>query len=450
MSRLRKALVAAAAGVAASAALTTTPAKADSFNLVVNYRCTGGIAGNGDVSLRARVTIPTVVRVGSAMNLNWTLEYVNTNPRRFVSPGYYAAGALTSVAANMELGGAWNGVLQAKGTEEQAALQPGVRLETPAALSSSAHLTEKGVIQLRPRAMTVDFLPPEGVITVNNDKPGAIAYNGSWAHVPATPPEYGDHLRDVHTTTVAGDTAKIEFVGTGFEYVGRRMPGVGKVRVNVDGDAVEIDPTLTEGGEPTNAINGNVSLWTRTDLAYGEHTVWIKGLENKPTHLDAFKIHTGSLIEPPTLHRSTCVVTSAPDVVEIVVQGEEPPTSPPPTTTPTTSPTPTGGTTPPPTNGTSSPTTSPTSQITHPHVVGVVPGSTSTSTTSVKPTATKYVRPQVAKTPQGGVDTGVMPDPPVDGSAYGLIAGGSALILGSAAGGLVLWRRRAAHAGGVK
>jgi hypothetical protein len=83
-------------------------------------------------------------------------------------------------------------------------------------------------------------------------------------------------------------------------------------------------------------------------------------------------------------------------------------------------------------------------------IPGVVSTATPTTTTSVKPTATKYVRPQIAKTPKGGVETGELPDPPVDTGAYGLIASGSAMIMGSAAGGLLLWRRRASHAGGVK
>ncbi|TMR23204.1 hypothetical protein ETD86_08850 [Nonomuraea turkmeniaca] len=458
MSRWRKALIAASVGVAASAAFVMTPADAQSFNLVVGYRCTGGIAGNGPVTLEARVNIPTAVQVGGSMNLAWTLRY--TGNRRFMSPDYYEAGALTSVRANMELNGAWNGILTADGTRAQAALQPNVRVETPEGLSSSAHLTEEGVIQLRPRGMTVDFLPPEGVTVVNNDKLDRVSYSGSWAHDSSTREEYHDYLRDVHTLTNpgVGDSASITFRGTGFEYIGRRMPDVSRVRVTVDDDTSgEVDPTKTTSGQPTNAIEGNQSLWKRTDLDYGEHTVTIEALDNAPIHLDAFKLHTRSMIEPPTLHRSTCVVTSAPDVVEIVVGGTSTPTSSP-TWTPTTDPTSTGT----PTNGTSpsnTPTTgtpNPTSQYTHPGVVVVVPGVVSTATpttsttTSVKPTATKYVRPQVAKTPKGGVETGEAPDPPMDTGAYGLIASGSVMIMGSAAGGLLFWRRRAAHAGGVK
>ncbi|MEV0626934.1 hypothetical protein [Nonomuraea wenchangensis] len=462
MSRWRKALIAAGVGMAASAALVMTPAEAESFNLVVNYSCTGGIAGNNPVTIKARVNIPTVVEVGSAMNLSWTLEYTNT--RRFLSPDYFEAGALTSIVANMKLDGAWNGVLEAHGTQEQSALQPNVRLETPAGLSSSAHLTEEGVIQLRPQGMTVDFIPPAGVVTINNDELNRIKYQGPWVHDPATPVEYGDHLRDVHTSPQVDSTARIDFLGTGFEYIGRRMPGVSKVRVRVDDDTTGVvDPTKTESGQPTNAINGNVSLWKRVDLPYGKHTVIIRNLDNAPIHLDAFKVHTGAMIEPPTLHRANCVVTSAPDVVEITVKGHDAPTSPPPTTTgptttppttiPPTSPTPTNTGTP--TNtatGTHSP--SPSSQYTHPGIVIVGPGGTSTATptasTSATPTVTKYVRPQVVKTPKGGVNTGEAPDPPMDSGAYTLIAGGSAMIMGSAAGGLVLWRRRAAHAGGVK
>ncbi|MFC6539854.1 hypothetical protein ACFQES_24240 [Nonomuraea salmonea] len=80
----------------------------------------------------------------------------------------------------------------------------------------------------------------------------------------------------------------------------------------------------------------------------------------------------------------------------------------------------------------------------------VVPQTSSSTTTSPKPTgptATKYYRAQVAKTPSGGVETGVAPDenrPP-----YGLMATGMVVAMGSAGGGLLMRRRRAAHAGGA-
>ncbi|MEU6720937.1 hypothetical protein ABZ897_56590 [Nonomuraea sp. NPDC046802] len=444
MSRLRKALIAASVGMAASAAFIMTPADADSFNLVVNYSCTGGVAGTQPVTLEARVNIPTVLQVGSALKLGWKLNYTGT--RRFISPGYYEAGALTSMRGEIGLDGAWSGSLRALGTKKQAELEPTVGLEIPEALSYSAHLTEAGVIKLRPQNLTMDFLPPASEITVNDDKAG-ITYDSSWTHDAATPEEYGDHGRDVHTSTTQGASASITFTGTGVEYIGRRMREVSRVKVIVDDDdSGEVDPKL-KGGEPTNATEGNISLWKRMDLAYGEHKVTIKSLDDAPIHLDAFKLHTKAMVEAPTMHRSTCVPSNSTEVVEIIVKdgtSSPSPTTPTPTNPGTQTPTPT------PTATGTTPAPGPESTWPTDGLVSVVPRGSSTPTTrSATPTATKYVRAQVAKIPKGGVETGEAPDPSNAG-AFGLILSGSVMIAGSAAGGLLLWRRRAAHAGGEK
>ncbi|WP_162794647.1 hypothetical protein [Nonomuraea lactucae] len=450
MNRWHKALVAASVGIAASAAFVVTPAKAESVNLVVDYRCTGGVAGTGAVTLRARVQIPTVIQVGGTLNLAWQVEYTGTP--RFKSPDYFTAGAAVSLVGNVKLEGAWNGVLEPRGSEEQGALQPGVRLEVPEGISSFAHLTQQGVLKLSPQGMSVDFVPPAGEVTVNDDELDRVRYpTGTWTHDGPTRVEYGDWLRDVHTAGARGDTARISFLGTGFEYVGRRMPDVSKVRVIVDDDdSAVVDPTKNSDGTPTNATQGNVSLWERKDLDYGPHTVTIRNLDDKPIHLDAFKIHTREMIDPPTLHRSTCVITNNPGAVEVTVRGATP------TGTPTVSPTPTGSpTVTPTTTGTPTSTSTPTTTAPHQGTVpggGVVTGSarpatTRTATVTATPTTTRS-KAQVAKTPKGGVDTGEAPEPRSAGS-YGLIAGGSLLLMGSATGGLLLRRRRATHAGGA-
>ncbi|GGO68034.1 hypothetical protein [Nonomuraea cavernae] len=457
MKRWRKALIAASVGAAASAALVAIPARADTFSLVVDYTCTGGIAGSDEVKLRARVQIPTTVQQGGMLKLGWAIEHVNAP--RFKSPDYYAEGAKVSLIGNVKLDGAWNGTLEAHGSKDQGALKPNQPLTSPEGMSSEAHMTETGVIKLRPQAMTVDFVPPAGEVVVNNDDPRVI-YRDSWVHDKATRPEYGDWLRDVHTTTTRSDEAIIRFRGTGFEYIGREMPDVGRVRVIIDGvdghDASAIvDPTKDGNGNPTNATKGNISLWERKDLSYGQHTLRIRSIDDgKPVHLDAFKLHTREMIDPPTEHRSTCVVTNNPGAVEITVGGATSPTpsgtptgTGDPTDDPTDDPTSTPSGTPT-TSGSATPTTSQGQPIGD-HV-GVVIGGVTTVSPSPKPTTTvtKTVKPQVIKTPKGGVDTGQAPEEPENGS-YGLIAGGSLLLMGSATGGLLLRRRRAAHAGGA-
>ncbi|MGN9786982.1 hypothetical protein ACTMTF_36555 [Nonomuraea sp. ZG12] len=448
MSRWRKAWIAATFGLAASASFVAIPAEAETFSLVVDYSCTGGIAGSATVNLKARVQIPTTVQQGGMLKLGWSIEQVGTT--RFKSPDYYAEGAQVSLIGNVKLDGAWNGTLEAHGSEEQGALKPHLPLTPPEGLSSEAHMTESGVIKLTPQAMSVDFVPPAGEVVINNDDPRVI-YRHNWALQPGTNVEYGDWLRDVHMTTTRKDEAIIRFRGTGFEYIGREQPGLGQVRVIIDDDnGTVVDPTLDSSGNPTASIKGNVSLWERTDLPYGLHTARIRSIDDgKPIYLDAFKLHTRELIDPPTEHRSTCTITNNPGTVEITVGGG---TTPDPTDEPTDDPTdePTddpnpdpdpdpGDDTPPQHNA------FPTGN----HVTVVVPGSTKSPTpspsASASPTPTKA---QVANTPKGGVDTGEAPEPGAAGP-YGLIAGGSLMLAGSVTGGLLLRRRRARHAGGT-
>jgi hypothetical protein len=283
-----------------------------------------------------------------------------------------------------------------------------------------------------------------------------VAYEtGPWTHEGSTPVEYHDHLRDVHTATNAGAAARIVFRGTGFEYVGRRMPGAGRVEVLLDGfHTAEVDPTKTEGGQPTNATRGNVTLWQRDDLDYKEHTVEIRNIEDKPIYLDAFKLLTREMINPPTEHRSTCTITNNPGSVEVTVKAggstDDPSGSPSPSDTPTTDDPPDDGGDNPIT--TPSPSPSPAANSNGNNNVGVLVmpgnGSTTTPTATPKPTSTRYVVAQVASTPKGGVATGEAPDP--GGAPYALVLVGSVLLAGCAGGGLLVRRRRAEHAGGAK
>lgn len=457
MSRWRKAWIAASVGVAASAGLLAMPAEAQTVNLVVDYRCTDGIAGSKPVTLTARVQIPTAVQTGSMLSLGWSIEYTGT--RRFMSPDYFPAGAQVSLVGNVKLEGAWNGVLQPRGVEEQGDLQPNQRLEAPEGMSSEAHMTEEGVIRLTPQNLTVDFVPPAGEKLVNDDDLDRITYNGpGWTYQGSLPFQYGDHGRDLHTTSNRTDSAVINFHGTGFEVIGRRMPDVGRIRVIIDDDnTAVVDTSRTESGEPTNVIQGNSVLWRRDDLPYGKHRLVVRALDDgKDIHLDAFRLLTAEMINPPTLHRATCTIVNNPGSVEINVGGgttpdptddpTETPTEDPsetPTNTPTSTHTPTGTTT------TTPPAIGDPQPNDNRHVSVVVPGSTTTATatTTAGPTATNY-KAQVAATPTGGVDTGEAPESETTG-AFGFMAGGTLLLMGSLTGGLLMRRRRAEHAGGM-
>ena len=454
MARWRKAMLAASVGIAAST-FAATPATADTVSLVVDYSCTGGIAGPGPVTLRARVNIPTSVQVGGMLNLGTSIQYTG-NPR-FVSPGYFKAGAKVSLEGSVKLQGAWNGELEPRGSQDQPRLKPDAVLAVPEGISSSANLTEEGVVKLTPQALTVDFVPPAGQEVVNDDEPGRVAYeSGPWAYDGSTPVEYHDHLRDVHTANNAGAAARIVFRGTGFEYIGRRMPGAGRVEILLDGvHTAEVDPTKTEGGQPTNATRGNVTLWQRDDLDYKQHTVEIRNIEDKPIYLDAFKLLTREMINPPTEHRSTCTITNNPGSVEVTVKAggstDDPSDSPSPSDSPTSDDPPDddGGDDNPLTSPSPSPSPAANSNGNNNVGVLVMPGNGSTTSTATpKPTSTRYVVAQVASTPKGGVATGEAPEP--GGVPYALVLVGSVLLAGCAGGGLLVRRRRAEHAGGAK
>ncbi|MGV9600153.1 hypothetical protein ACWDR1_26195 [Streptosporangium sandarakinum] len=76
------------------------------------------------------------------------------------------------------------------------------------------------------------------------------------------------------------------------------------------------------------------------------------------------------------------------------------------------------------------------------------PKPTLTVTATVTPTRTAPTTPQVAITPSGGAQTGEAPEEEGGPSGLMLVGAGSAMLAGSGMGGVVLVRRRAAHARG--
>ncbi|MEV1167043.1 hypothetical protein [Nonomuraea sp. NPDC049784] len=449
MSRWRKAWIAASVGVAASAALVGTfsiPSQAEA-SLVANYRCTGGIAGAG-VELEARMT--PQVEAGGLMNVRWDMSY-KTGGREFGSPGFFPAGSSLDLEGVVDISGAWNGQLRPRGGKDQPELVPGQYLDLPEGLSDQGSISRSGKIRFKPGELFVRFTPAEGEVMVNNKTNVEYTSGWEWEY---TAEEYGDHLNDVQKTSSQGEIAKLQFIGTQVAYIGRRAPGLGPIRVILDGHTVTdplVEPGKDRSGKPVIGTETKVVLWeSPTKLNYGPHTIEIVNVEDKPAYLDAFRVTTGDVEEPPIYNQATCALQGDPGAIDITVPGSTP-TSPTPTGTPTDNP-PTDNT---PTN---TPTSTPTATNTTPHSgsndgglghVVVLPSATGTSSGSATPkttgpTATKYYKAQVPKTPKGGVDSGEAPDR--QAQPYGLMA---ALVMGGAGGGLLLRRRRAAHAGGV-
>ncbi|QFY06041.1 hypothetical protein GBF35_04545 [Nonomuraea phyllanthi] len=446
MSRWRKALIAASVGMVASAAYVATssiPGQAES-SLVANYHCVDGVAGSG-VDLEARMT-PQVE--SGIMNVRWDMSY--RNERRFGSPGFFAEGSSLDLEGVVNITGAWEGQLRPRGGKEQGELVPGDYLDLPEGLSDSASITRTGKIRFKPGRLTVRFTPAEGEVMVNDTN--EVTYSSGWAWEHTGEP-YDDHINDLHKTETAGATATFQFTGTKVAYIGRRAPDLGPIEVTLDGNTVTdplVEPGKDRSGQAMTGTESQQVLWESPDLDYGPHTVVIRNVENKVAYVDAFKVTTGGITDPPDYDQATCRLQGNPGAIEINLPGSTPSTSPTPGETPPTDD--------PPTDESPNPDPSDTETDNPPnndnddlnlgHVV-VRPTATATQTVtprSTGPTATKYYRAQVPKTPSGGVDTGEAPE---ENQPHGLLTGGMALVMGSAGGGLLLRRRRAAHAGGA-
>ncbi|WP_031167408.1 hypothetical protein [Streptosporangium roseum] len=488
--------------------LASGPAGANTAELVVDYRCTGGpgtIVQSGPVKLRTKVTVPTTLSVGEPLNIGWALDYKDAS--RFGSPDYFAPGGKVTATGNIELSGAWVGVLKPVGSAEQSGqLEPGTILELPTNISDSAHTEEAGTVKVTPRKLFLDFTPPAGEVMVNDDDQRVKYETGYWEDLNDQPANNNDHHHDIHRTVEKNARVSLSFTGTGIEYVAQRDFRAGKAQFYIDGKPATpayIDASKMSDGTPSNDANrGGLTLWKFHGLNYGKHVVQVVNDEHgKWTQLDAFRVITKELAEPPTEHRATCTLVSAPVSVNVTISGgggtQSPdpsgtPTVPPtcvptstptstptgtpsatPTCNPTSTPTNTPPTTPPPTTPTptciitptSTPTSTPGPSPTCRSTTTPTPtptstpsntrqGNTSTSTpkptltvtATVTPTRATPTTPQVTVVPSGGAQTGEASE---DGpSGMGLIGGGTAMVIGSVLGGVALKRRQAAHVRG--
>ncbi|MER5419304.1 hypothetical protein [Streptosporangium roseum] len=498
-----------------SGALVTVasgPAGANTADLEVDYICTGGpgtIMQSGPVKLSTRVTVPTTLSVGEPLNIGWALDYKDES--RFGSPDYFAPGGKVTATGNIELSGAWKGVLKPAGSAEPSGqLEPGTVLGLPANISDSAHTDRTGTVKITPQELFVDFTPPAGEVMVNDDDRRVKYETGRWRDLNDQPANNNDHHHDIHRTVEKNATASLSFTGTGIEYVAQRDFRAGKARFYIDGNPATpayIDASKMSDGTPSNDANrGGLTLWGFLGLKYGKHIVQVVNDEQgKWTQLDAFRVITKELAVPPTEHRATCTLVSAPVSVNVTISGKT--SSPDPSNTgsprpdPTCTPTPTPSSTPTPTpsptcvqptNPTPTPTCTPTPTpsptcvqptnptptptcVTTPPTPTPSPsptcrstttptptpsnsntgqGNTSTSTpkptltvtATVTPTRATPTTPQVTIVPSGGAQTGEASD---DGpSGMGLIGGGTAMVIGSILGGVALKRRQAAHVRG--
>ncbi|MEV0967086.1 hypothetical protein [Microtetraspora glauca] len=458
-------------GLAGAAAIVvpSMSAGASTAELVVDYACTGGVAGTGSgvVNLRTKVTIPTTLNVGDPLNIGWDLNYKDVT--RFGAPALLPNGGKIEVTGNVQLSGAWEGVLKPMGNvDQEAPLVKGSPLKLPEGISDFAHTDRVGVVKVTPRKLFVDFRPPASEIMVNDDDPG-ITYSADWDDHNDQLSQNNDYHLDLHRTTKAGAWASYTFTGTGVEYVAQKDQRAGPVDIFIDGVAgtpPRIDPSKNDDGTQVNDANkGGQTLWRFRGLPYGQHTITVTNVEDgKWGQLDAFRVITRELVNPPKEYRAECNLVSAPVSVNVNIgEGGTAPTSPGgsqsadpsdsgnPSGSPSTSPSATasGSTTPTPGNSSSPPTTgngstsTPTdSKLTSVVVLG---SPTPTATTTITLPATTPTAAQVKVTPKGGAQTGEAPETSRASAAL-LIGSGGAMVIGGVFSGIVLLRRRAAHA----
>ncbi len=479
---LPRTVAALALGLAGTAAIVVpaVTAQANTADLVVDYQCTGGIAdtGPGYVNLRTHLTVPTTLNVGDPLNVSWKLGYKDAT--RFGAPAYMPSGGRIDVAGRVNLTDGWVGQLQPKGTVEQPGpIDKGTPLKLPAGISDFAYTDREGTVTLRPgKTLSVDFRPAASEVVVNDDD-SRIFYGPGWEDLNDQPSQNNDNHLDLHRTTAKDAWASFSFTGTGIDYIAQKDQRAGPVDIFIDeqpGTPPRVDPSRNDDGTVVNDANkGGQTLWKFRGLKYGDHKITIKNVEDgKWGQLDAFRVVTRDLVNPPKEYRAECTLISAPVAVQVTIGGgtnsspsasvepsESPDSSPSPdsSASPSGSVSPSASATPTPSgspSGDQSPSASPSPSAsrspnlapTQNYVVTVVTvqGSPSpTATRTVTLTATPSVA-QVAITPQGGAQTGEAPER-VSSSGMLLIGSGGALLMIGMLSGVAMLRRRAAHSG---
>ncbi|GAA3645489.1 hypothetical protein GCM10022224_005190 [Nonomuraea antimicrobica] len=437
--------------------LPNVPASAAPADLSIEYKCVaieneGSIVRHGPVWLTTNLAFATDLTVGDPLNLTWKLGYDTAEPGRLQAPGYFATGGQVHATGYVEHRKDEVNVLMPRGVSDaHGPLRPDDPLTPPQTLSDPALTDEAGVITITPGDIELDFTPPDGVVVVNDgddaDNPSdlRIVYSDDQWESRVGRPESENHKHnDLHEASQKDASATLTFVGTNVRYMGPTDKDSSPVDVFIDDKKVAtVNPSRDADDNPVNDdLDGGKILYDSPTLKYGEHTIrLVKAAEEGLMWLDSFEVSTTAAKTPTGYHAAKCSPVGAPTSVEVTVRPK-----PDPTDTSTDDPDDPGQDDP----GDSTPPADAT--VGGDQVIVLPQSSTSSSTSSTPkstgPTATNYYKAQVANTPSGGVETGVAPD--AAGHPYGLMAGGMAVVLGSAGGGLLLRRRQAGHAGGTR
>lgn len=116
-----------------------------------------------------------------------------------------------------------------------------------------------------------------------NDNDPAVVYAGAWS---VSTRRAGSYDSDAHYTKTNGDSATFTFTGTGIEFIGERSADLGQVEIYIDGaSAGTFDCSAT-------SLSRMQTIFTKTGLTAGKHTIKIVKRTGNYALVDAFKVLT--------------------------------------------------------------------------------------------------------------------------------------------------------------
>jgi alpha-galactosidase len=136
---------------------------------------------------------------------------------------------------------------------------------------------------------------PSRTITLDDTDPGVV-YTGAWSQ--STGRGLGDYGDGVHYTEQNGDSFQYAFQGTGISYITEEDTSQGEVDIYLDGQFVETVNTGRDAGQPRLVQQ---TVFTKTGLANGSHTLKVVKKSGSFMLLDRIDVIQPSLIDPPTV-----------------------------------------------------------------------------------------------------------------------------------------------------
>ncbi|MFF4903019.1 DUF5010 domain-containing protein [Streptomyces sp. NPDC001068] len=111
---------------------------------------------------------------------------------------------------------------------------------------------------------------------------GQLKFDGAWDYL--TSDGAGDYKNTYQRTSTAGASVTYSFIGTGVQYLARTASGQGSVDVSVDGGT---PVTVSLSGS---ALKTQQTVFEKTGLTEGTHTVKVTNRAAAPVTVDGFKV----------------------------------------------------------------------------------------------------------------------------------------------------------------